>query len=1247
MAKKLSEDEIKWVLSVESSQVQQEIHKLNKDSKTLIATNKDLRKEMLNLVAAGKKESAEYRNLDAELKKNNQALDKNKQKVTELEKKVGLTALTMVQLKKQAKDLQRQLDNTSQAANPSEYEKLSQRLASVRSRMDELKTSGKNTQGVLQDTDSFIKKGSAAVFMGNIWTKAIGLIGDGISKAKEFLAEGDRMAGVAQGIERAFNRIATPALLSDLQTATKNMVNNLELMKTAVHANNFKIPLTELGDLLKFAQLRAQETGESVDYLTNSIVMGIGRESPLILDNLGISSARLNIEIAKTGDFAKAVGNIVRDELAKSGEALDTSADKTQQNIAKQQNIQMSLGLRVKNTTDMMRNAWGDFLSVVNDWVKIPVAETLREEQRELNLLTHSIISATGREETRKLLIKELNSQYPEFLRNLDVEKLTNEQLSERLKEVNGEYEKKIRVQVMNDKILAPLQKQRAKLIEEEMKDIANLNRYVDLYGENMSSSFKEAIRSGEVLQMSTQDVSKELAHMNRMGAENGVTVGLNKVIERLTEIPGKLSSINSDITKITDQITSFGVTSVVPPPVNEVPKSLLQEKEKELLLAKSMPEATEAEIIAKNKKVKAIEEEIARLKSLGVETKKVLSDAKSAMDVDLQNFENTHKEKMLLLKKQRLETNQAESEYNLQVLADDAKHYSERISKLEEYQKKTSDPKLKASIDRQILESQTALLETQIRQDREAVNALRVNRDDLLRLEEESYKQQYTIIKKALSEQQITKEQHDALILSLDSATAENRLKINQAHHDDVKNLELSSGDIKVEAIKEANAKMLDADLDAATKRANQQKALQDLVKDFKGEFKLTTVGEDTELQRKTLDAAYQARIEMAEKEGMDTTELTRAYEQAKTNIILEEQQKRNQVLQQYGLLSMQEQYEMELEQLKQQRDQGLLDEEEYQSALTDIKWKNLLKAFNYYKNLFAGAITALQDAELSNIDAKYDAELERAKGNAEEVERLENEKEAKKLEVQKKYANVNFAIKASEIIANTAVAIIKTLADLGPIAGPIAAAFVGVTGAAQLASANAERKKIMSMTVNGSSSGSSNTGKRVVTGKESGGKIDVVRAQDGKEFSADYNPEKRGFVDKPTVIVGEGPTGRSKEWVASNAALDNPTIAPIIHLMNESQERGEIRTVDMNQLMRQRLAGFASGGSISTPVAIPPAETTPGTNASVLFTTEDRQVIRAFITQIKAGVHAYVLRSELNKEIELDEKSKKIGSK
>ena len=46
MAKKLNEDEIKWILSVESSKAQQEIRKLTKVNRELNKTNKERRELM-------------------------------------------------------------------------------------------------------------------------------------------------------------------------------------------------------------------------------------------------------------------------------------------------------------------------------------------------------------------------------------------------------------------------------------------------------------------------------------------------------------------------------------------------------------------------------------------------------------------------------------------------------------------------------------------------------------------------------------------------------------------------------------------------------------------------------------------------------------------------------------------------------------------------------------------------------------------------------------------------------------------------------------------------------------------------------------------------------------------------------------------------------------------------------------------------------------------------------------------------
>lgn len=95
---------------------------------------------------------------------------------------------------------------------------------------------------------------------------------------------------------------------------------------------------------LEFATKRANETGESIDYMVNSFTTGLGRESIKILDNLGISALELNEEVAKTGDFTLAVGNIMDRELTKMGDHMDTDAQKTQQLSAAMDNLAIVVG---------------------------------------------------------------------------------------------------------------------------------------------------------------------------------------------------------------------------------------------------------------------------------------------------------------------------------------------------------------------------------------------------------------------------------------------------------------------------------------------------------------------------------------------------------------------------------------------------------------------------------------------------------------------------------------------------------------------------------------------------------------------------------------------------------------------------------------------------------------------------------------------------------------------------------------
>ena len=165
-----------------------------------------------------------------------------------------------------------------------------------------------------------------------------------IDAIRQFGQEAIDLASQAEGVKRAFERLNDPFLLADLRKATKGTINDLELMKMAVKAKNFNIPLNQLGNLLGFAQRRATETGESIDYMAESIVLGIARKSIPILDNLGFSATEVREEFKKTGDMASAVGNIITRQMGEAGEATLTTSERIAQQRVEMENLKTEIG---------------------------------------------------------------------------------------------------------------------------------------------------------------------------------------------------------------------------------------------------------------------------------------------------------------------------------------------------------------------------------------------------------------------------------------------------------------------------------------------------------------------------------------------------------------------------------------------------------------------------------------------------------------------------------------------------------------------------------------------------------------------------------------------------------------------------------------------------------------------------------------------------------------------------------------
>lgn len=148
----------------------------------------------------------------------------------------------------------------------------------------------------------------------------------------------------ASGIERAFSRLGDSKSLAKLREETKGFVSDLELEKLTVKANNFNIPMEKLGGFLAFASIRAKETGEGVEKLTNNIIDGLGRKSSRIIDNLGISIVDIQKEFKRTGDFTTAVSNLIAKEMNSAGVSVDTLADKVNRQATTWTNLKTTIG---------------------------------------------------------------------------------------------------------------------------------------------------------------------------------------------------------------------------------------------------------------------------------------------------------------------------------------------------------------------------------------------------------------------------------------------------------------------------------------------------------------------------------------------------------------------------------------------------------------------------------------------------------------------------------------------------------------------------------------------------------------------------------------------------------------------------------------------------------------------------------------------------------------------------------------
>ena len=470
-----------------------------------------------------------------------------------------------------------------------------------------------------------------------------------------------------------------------------------------------------------------------------------------------------------------------------------------------------------------------------------------------------------------------------------------------------------------------------------------------------------------------------------------------------------------------------------------------------------------------------------------------------------------------------------------------------------------------------------------------EAAQAQAKAYQDALKASEDHFRQLQNELKQSYLNREISEQEYQVQLAALQKQGLEDRLDIAERYKQSVVEIQSQILDLsiaqrqKIEKIMEGLAKDGAKIISDMTKEA--QKAIDDFLKDQEKELQ-DLMGE--------VDAMMGAQL------AHELDLIDRAKE-ARTEL--------------YPLDAIRAQMNSELEALEEMHEKALISEKEYQQRRVQLSARygsQMAEAAMQYTSQASAFIDALQEAASARLEAQMQAELTAAGDNAEKRSEIEADYEQRKLDLEKRYADVDMAIKIANTTASGAAAAVRAYEEGGPYAGPALATLIAATTAMQIATIVAQRNIIQNSSVSTTSSSGSVAGTRVATAKSPEG------------YSSGGYTRSAASDSTPAGIV------HANEWVAPAAMV---RANPIVF--------AQLERARIHGGYQQGASGFASGGYTSD------GDVTVG----IPGTQEDRKAlieIRDRLNQIiENPIKAYVVLSEMQAAKELSDKIKKTAGK
>lgn len=367
MAKVLRNEELRTSIIIDGNQAQSELSKLEKSTRELNAANKDLRLEKQKLEKLGKKESAEYKAVTAAIRQNNSTIRANKTRMTELRKEIGITGLTMTQLRQEATRLRANLNNVTPGS--SDYIRYENDLKKVNARLKELRVGAQATTFSLgKMADGFNRYFAlVATVIASLTGMVVSIqrVVDYNGKLSDAQADVMKTTGLAKKevdeLTKSFGlmktRTARIELLKLAEEAGRLGIEGSENVKAFVRvANQLKVAL---GDDLNETQIR--DVGKLVE--TYKVAEATGRDLEGSLLSLG---SAINEVSASGSNQAGFLVDFLKRTTGISAQVKLSAAD----NIGYAATFD-ELGQNVEVTATTMNKLWADMAKNTGTYAKI------------------------------------------------------------------------------------------------------------------------------------------------------------------------------------------------------------------------------------------------------------------------------------------------------------------------------------------------------------------------------------------------------------------------------------------------------------------------------------------------------------------------------------------------------------------------------------------------------------------------------------------------------------------------------------------------------------------------------------------------------------------------------------------------------------------------------------------------------------------------------------------------------------